>query len=97
MDIADHPNVVVCWNCNPGDLNGEGLVHNYNLLKPRMGTVHIHDLRNDQYPWQQLFPLLKQTNVDSFTGWTLLEDGKVPNDIVAAMHENTKVWKSLAE
>ena len=97
MDIADHPNVVVCWNCNPGDLNGKGLVHNYNLLKSRMGTIHIHDLRNEQYPWKQLFPLLKATDADSFTGWTLLEDGKVPTDIVAAMHENTRVWKSLVE
>ena len=97
MDIADHPNVVVCWNCNPGDLNGKGLVHNYNLLKSRMGTIHIHDLRNEQYPWKQLFPLLKATDADSFTGWTLLEDGKVPTDIVAAMHENTIVWKSLVE
>lgn len=95
MDIADHPNVVVCWNCNPTDLNGEGLEHNYNLLKDRMGTVHIHDLRNDAYPWKQLFPLLKNTTTESFTGWALLEDGKVPDDIVAAMHQNQTPWKEL--
>ncbi|MEZ6128653.1 MAG: sugar phosphate isomerase/epimerase family protein [Planctomycetaceae bacterium] len=97
MDIADHPNVVVCWNCNPSDLDGEGLVHNYNLLKDRMGTVHIHDLRNDNYPWKELFPMLKATDAESFTGWALLEDGKVPDDIVAAMHENQKPWRRLTE
>lgn len=96
MDIADHPNVVVCWNCNPTDLKGEGLTHNYNLLKDRMGTIHIHDLTNDAYPWAELFPLLNQTNTDSFTGWTLLEDGKVPSDIIAAMHSNRKRWEELA-
>ena len=60
-----------------------------------MGTVHIHDLRNDLYPWDELFPLLKQTDVECFTGWTLLEDGKVPADIVAAMKENTVRWNEL--
>ena len=96
FDVADHSNVVVCWNCNPTDLTGEGLEHNYNLLKKRMGTIHIHDLRNEKYPWAELFPMLKGTTAKSFTGWTLLEDGKVPKDIVAAMHENTKVWQKLA-
>jgi len=97
MDIADHPNVVVCWNCNPQDLNGEGLAHNYNLLKNRIGTVHIHDLRNDNYPWKDLFPMLKATETESFTGWALLEDGKVPDDIVAAMRENQKPWQELTQ
>ncbi len=96
MDVADHPNVAVCWNCNPADLHGEGLQHNYKLLQDRMGTVHIHDLRGEQYPWEELFALLKQTEADSFTGWTLLEDGKVPADIVAAMKENTVRWNELA-
>jgi len=95
MDIADHPSVVVCWNCNPTDLKGEGLKHNYNLLRDRIGTIHIHDLRNDKYPWKELFPLLKKTNSKSFTGWTLLEDGKVPQDIVGAMHENKRAWDRL--
>ncbi|MEQ9407151.1 MAG: TIM barrel protein [Fuerstiella sp.] len=95
MDIADHPNVVVCWNCNPADLDGAGLRHNYNLLQDRMGTIHIHDLTNDAYPWQELFPLLKKTDATSFTGWTLLEDGKVPQDIVAAMRANRKRWDEL--
>lgn len=96
FDVADHPSVVVCWNCNPTDLNGAGLSANYRMLSERMGTIHIHDLRNDAYPWAELFPLLQQTNAESFTGWTLLEDGKVPADIVAAMHQNHTRWKELA-
>ena len=95
MDVADHPNVVVCWNCNPGDMNGAGLAENYALLKNRMGTIHIHDLTNDKYPWTELFPMLKQTNAPGFTGWTLLEDGAVPKDIVDAMHRNFQRWKEL--
>lgn len=96
MDIADHPNVAVCWNCNPQDLNGAGLQHYYNLLKDRMGTIHIHDLRNNNYPWDELFPMLKETDAKSFTRWTLLEEGSAPNDLVAAMKENRVRWEALA-
>jgi sugar phosphate isomerase/epimerase len=93
MDIADHPRAVVCWNCNPTDLAGAGLEPNFQLVKKRLGTIHIHDLRSDAYPWQELFRLLRAAN---FAGWTLLEDGRVPGDIVAAMRENRQIWERLA-
>ena len=94
MDAADNRNVTVCWNCNANDLAGEGLEHNFGLLKKRFGEViHIHDLRGDKYPWKEFFGLLKGTK---YEGWTLIEEGKVPNDIVTAMHENRKIWQMLA-
>ena len=92
MQIADHPNAVVCWNCNPTDLAGEGLEHNFQLVQDRIGTIHIHDLRRDDYPWEELFGLLKGCR---FAGWTLLEDGRVPGDIVGAMHEVRRRWEQL--
>ena len=94
MEVADHPNAVVCWNCNPTDLIGKGLKHNFNLVKEKIGIIHIHDLRSTGYPWKEIFSLLK--GVD-FSGWTLLEEGKVPIDIVAAMHENRAIWEQLVQ
>src|SRR5262249_39543846 len=45
MDAADHEQVVVCWNSNPGETVNGSLAHNFNLLKSKLGaTVHIHDL-----------------------------------------------------
>lgn len=96
MDVADHPSVGVCWNCNDSDMNGQGFQHNFQLVRDRLATVHIHDLRGEQYPWKDLFALLKKVDAASFTGWTLLEDGKVPADIVQSMHENTRLWQQLA-
>lgn len=94
MEVADHPNAVVCWNCNPTDLIGRGLKYNFDLVSDRIGTVHIHDLRSTSYPWKEFFELL---NGAGFSGWTLLEEGKVPADIVSAMHENRKIWKQFAD
>ncbi len=96
MDVADHPNNVVCWNCNPQDLSGEGFAYNYELVESRMGTVHIHDLRNNNYPWEELFAHLRNCRAPGFTGWTLIEEGAVPDDLVAAMRENHTIWKRLA-
>jgi sugar phosphate isomerase/epimerase len=96
MDIADHPGNVICWNCNPDDLKGEGFAHNYDLVKDRMGTVHIHDLRKDNYPWADLFKRLRTCTAPGFTGWTLIEEGSAPPDIISAMHENQKIWDALA-
>ena len=92
MDSADHPNAVVCWNCNPTDLTGKGLSHNFHLVADKIGTVHIHDLRNKAYPWTELVGLL---NGIKFTGWCLLEEGKVPKDIVEAMKANRQIWNEL--
>lgn len=93
MQIADHPLALLCWNCNKTDLDGDGLAANFKLVADKIATVHIHDLRdNDYYPWQEFFPLLK--GID-FSSWTLLEDGRMPDDIVAAMHENREIWSQL--
>lgn len=97
MDIADQPANVICWNCNPSDLEGAGFDANFDLLRDRIGTVHIHDLRRDGYPWPALFRRLHSCNADSFTGWTLLEEAAVPDDIEAAMVQNRKIWEQLAK
>lgn len=99
MDVANHPNVVVCWNCNPNDLNGAGFAKNYEMLEKWMGTVHIHDLREgkNDYPWKELFPKLLQCKSEGFTGWCLLEDGSVPKDIVNALQENRAMFNQLTQ
>ncbi len=44
MDVADNPNVGVCWNSNSQDLQGQGLEYNFNLVKDRFSDiVHIRE------------------------------------------------------
>ncbi len=94
MDVADHSGATVCWNCNPNDLQGAGLKANFDMVKDRFGdVVHIHDLRNDNYPWPEFFALLRGIK---YQGWTLIEEGKVPDDILGAMKANVPIFKKLA-
>jgi len=93
MDVADHPNVKVCWNCNMEDLIGDGLEHNFNLVKDRFGdTVHIREVNVGEYPYPELVKLLAQID---YKGWILLECRTDPADKVKAMKEQRKLWKKM--
>jgi sugar phosphate isomerase/epimerase len=96
MEQADHPNVVVCWNCNPTDLVGDGFDAHFDALAKWMGTIHIHDLRPGKvdYPWAALFKKLKTCTASGFTGWCLMEDGATPADIPATMLENYRLFEN---
>jgi len=93
MDIADHPNVGVCWNCNSEDLQGEGLEHNFNLVKDRLAdTVHIRELNIGGYPYQDLMNLF--VGMD-YAGWILLEARTNPKDRVKALVEQRQVFAQM--
>jgi sugar phosphate isomerase/epimerase len=78
MEIADHPNIAVCWNSNSTDLNGDGLEHNFKLVRGRFGdTCHVHRLDNRRYPYAQLMKLLVESQ---YEGWVMLEEGKPEKD-----------------
>lgn len=71
MDAADHRQVVVCWNSNPGETVNGSLSRNFGLLKSKLGgTVHIHDLFDKTYPYRELFTFL---NAQNYVGYCLSE------------------------
>ncbi len=95
FDVADHPNVTVCWNSNDVDVQGEGLEHNFRLVSDRFGdTVHVRELNEGDYPYQRLFDLLVGTN---YGGWILLEARTDPADKVAALREQKEVFATLVK
>jgi sugar phosphate isomerase/epimerase len=90
MKVADHPSVAVCWNSNPQDLQGEGLEHNFNLVKGRFGaTSHIHLMDSPTYPFAKLLDLYVQID---YQGWWLLEEGKIPADPVAELAKQKQLF-----
>lgn len=94
LDVADHPNVAICWNCNKQDLEGAGLDANFAMVKDRLGdTTHIHDLIHNPYPHKRFFDLMAGAN---YTGWLMLEEGKLPQgDPVAALAEQRKLFDKM--
>lgn len=93
MDVANHPNATICWNCNPQDLNGKGFQSNFDLVKDRFGaTCHVRELDRTDYPYQDLLTNLVNMN---YKGWVLLECHTNPADKVASMKEQRAVFDRM--
>jgi len=93
FEHVTEPNVKVCWNCNDQDLLPPGLEGNFNMLKKWFGdTVHVRELNEGNYPYQELFKLFMGINYD---GWILLEARTEPADRVAAMKEQIGIFKTM--
>jgi sugar phosphate isomerase/epimerase len=93
MEVADNPNVAVCWNSNAEDLRGDGLAQNFKLVEKRLGaTTHVHDLAGDSYPYAEFFALLKAAD---YGGWILEEASDNPPDRVAALTREREAFDAL--
>jgi len=93
FDQVTEPLVKICWNCNDQDLLPPGLEANFNSLKKWFGdTVHVRELNEDNYPYQQLFDLFNKMN---YKGWILLEARTEPADTVAAMKEQLRIFNEM--
>ena len=66
MEISDHDNVSVCWNSNPGEVANGSVKSNFDLVKDWIRLVHINELHRQEYPWRELFSLLKDSNYDGY-------------------------------
>jgi sugar phosphate isomerase/epimerase len=93
FDQVTEDNVKMCWNCNDQDLLTPGLEENFRSVSKWFGdTVHIRELNEGTYPYQQLFDLL--TGI-GYSGWVLLEGRTEPDDRVAAMKEQLELFNKM--
>ena len=95
FDQVTEPNVKICWNCNPEDLLPPGLEKNFDSVKKWFGdTVHVRELNDPQYPYQQLMDLFTATK---YKGWILLEARTEPADRVTAMKEQLTIFNQMVQ
>ncbi len=95
MDRVTQPCVRVRLNCDARDTQGAGFVANFNLVKDVLSRViHLHDLNDPQYPYQQMVELLRQAN---WEGWALAERGDAVPDRIQALVEQRQAWEALVE
>lgn len=64
MDACGHPNVGVCWNCNPTDVENGSVAKSFDLLKDHIRNVHLKELYD--YPCRELFQLLKSIRYERY-------------------------------
>ncbi len=90
MDCADHDNAYICWNSNLGEVEDGSVKANFDLLKHKIGLVHITELCNEAYPWRELFALLR---AESYAGYTLAEIPGSP-DAARLLQYYRALWKA---
>jgi len=66
MDLADHPNALLCWNSNQNDIVDGSIDEGFESVKDKIALVHMRDLCLPEYPWAHLLELLKQNDYQGF-------------------------------
>ncbi len=75
LDYANDPRVAMIWNCSASDtgkgpglpkgFEGMNIEAQFNLVKGRIGNVHLRELSTD-YPWRELFSLLSRSGYQGY-------------------------------
>jgi len=95
MEIANHPSVGVCWNSNREDVVGGSVKSTFALVQHRIRHVHITDLWREDYPWWELFLLLRQAGYERFTMIELPYTMSTVDDAVKLLRYYRALWREL--
>lgn len=66
MEAANHPQVGICWNSNQEDLLNGSIKGSFAMLKPYLRSAHINELWKPEYPWRDLFRLMKAAGYNRY-------------------------------
>jgi hypothetical protein len=93
MEKVNQPSVRVKLNSDVRDTRGEGLEHNFNLVKDLLGgTLHLHNLKDTKFPYQLQMDLLVKAG---WSGWQLMEASEKVPDRVQALIEQRRIWDRM--
>jgi len=93
MDQVTQPLVRIKLNSAARDAEGQGFEANFNLVKRFLAhTLHLHNLKDPQFPYQLQMDLLMKMNWD---GWALLEASHEVPDRVHALIEQREIWDQM--
>jgi hypothetical protein len=59
MQAANHSHAGICWNSNQEEVTNGSVKQGFALLKPWLRSAHINELWKPEYPWRELFGLMK--------------------------------------
>lgn len=67
LDYCGHTAVGACWNSNPQDVKDGSIEEYFMMLKKDIKSCHINELWKRDYPWKELFRLLRKSGYDRYT------------------------------
>jgi sugar phosphate isomerase/epimerase len=91
MQAANHPQVAICWNSNQEDVTNGSVKQSFALLKPWLRSAHINELWKPEYPWRELFGLMKSAGYNRYC----LAEIPETSDPVRLMRYYRALWAEL--
>jgi sugar phosphate isomerase/epimerase len=92
MEVADHPHARVCWNSNMNDVKNGSVRETFALVRDWISSVHINELYRDEYPWRELFTLLRGMD---YKGYCLAEIAESSDPERLMLYYRT-LWQELS-
>lgn len=99
MEACGHPSVGITWNSNPGDVKDKSVAEYFHLLRPWLRSCHINELYKDglgQYPYRELFRLMRETGYDRVTLCEVGKDMSTPEAGEELLRYYKALWTELA-
>jgi sugar phosphate isomerase/epimerase len=91
MENAGDPQVGVCWNSNAEDVENESIKKSFEMLKPWLRNAHINELWVKEYPWRELFGLMKDAGYNRYC----LAEIPETSDPIRLMRYYRALWLEL--
>ena len=91
MQVANHPQVGICWNSNREDVDNGSVQKSFEMLKPWLRSAHVNELWIKEYPWRELFGLMQQAGYNRYCLAEIAES----SDAVRLLHYYRALWLEL--
>ncbi len=95
MEVANHPQVGVCWNSNRDDVVDGSVKPTFALVQSWIRHAHINELWREDYPWRELFALLRQIRYEGFTMIELPYTMSTVDDAIRLLRYYRALWREL--
>ncbi len=91
MENANHSHVGICWNSNQEDLIDGSVKPGFEMLKPWLRNAHINELWRPDYPWRDLFAMMKAAGYNRY----MLAEIPETSDPIRLMRYYKGLWSEL--
>ena len=90
VQIADHPRIGIVYNCDPREAKWGPISTFLNPVAPYLRHIHMHDIESPDYPYAELFRILKNMGYAQFT--SLECSGSADPDRVVGLYAKLYEW-----
>jgi len=96
VELADSPRICLIFNCNKTDPIDGTIAPTLLKVMPHVRHVHLHDLSDENFPYDELVRLLRQNNFEGFCVAEIKESAD-PERVLTYYRALWKAYEALAE